>query len=255
MTEEAPCIDDLNFCDEKELSAVLTGLLSQYGMLPSGEGSPAGESINSPYNETVPSNLSPSGPLFHELHNEYQQETVPKYQSDAQLSHEVSSGTLIQSSRSTEGALHNKPQQICEPKHATQLPQSSDFQNQSNFNSGSVPQTYSQQNRYYGVGSQGLQPSQHQENGVYPNNSGWMHEVDYYGSQSSYFCENSRVAQYKSYLPQYYPQTHQQVNNSYSQYGTSVYRAHNTSCPIGNNPHQSSWFRNSETDFNWENNL
>ena len=248
LAEDAPCIDDLSSCDEKELSAVLTGLLSEYGMLPPGEVSPSGASIDSPYDEPVSLNQSSSGTLFHEQHTEYSQEIAPKYQNAQQ----VTNSMPIQASRSSEEG-QNKPQLICEPKHASQFSRPSDFLNHSNFGSGNVSHSYTHQNHYYGVDFHGLQPSQHQQNSISPSHSGWRHEADYYASQSNYLSVNSRVAQYKSYLPQYYPQTHQLPNNNFSQYGTSGYRAHNTSCPIGNNPHQSSWFRNSDSDFNWEN--
>ncbi|KAE8743283.1 hypothetical protein FOCC_FOCC011112, partial [Frankliniella occidentalis] len=56
--EEEQCVDDLDLCDEKELSAVLTGLLSQYGMLPSDEIPPDGECLSSPFSDSTQSQSS-----------------------------------------------------------------------------------------------------------------------------------------------------------------------------------------------------
>lgn len=259
MPEESPCVDDLDLCDEKELSAVLTGLLSQYGMLPPGELSP-GEATSNTFPDSVSSHQSSAStqPLDQ---SEYVQESVAKYPAGAQ--HEQLPAPLagmVHSPTLMEEEPQNKNSVVCKPKHVTQVLQSSDLENQCNFSAGCSPQTYSEQHHYYGGNSQNMQPNHHQlQPSVPPHSSTWMPQMDYYNNQSNYFSADNRAAQYKSYGSQYYPQMHQQVNNNCSQYSNNGYCApvstHTPTGSIGNFPHQNSWLRNGGVDFNWENTL
>ncbi|XP_034232249.1 forkhead box protein J3-like [Thrips palmi] len=256
LPEETPCVDDLDLCDEKELSAVLTGLLSQYGMLPPGELSP-GEASNT-FPDSVSSHQTSASTRDQ---SEYVQEPVSKYSSGAQ--HEQTQAPLagmVHSPTLMEEEPQNKNRVVCEPKHVTQVLQSSDLENQCNFSSGCGLQTYSEQNHYYGSNSHNLQPNHHHmQSSVPQHSSSWMQPMDYYNNQSNYFSADNRAVQYKSYGSHYYPQMHQQVNNNCSQYSNNGYCApvstHPSSGSIGNFSHQTSWLRNGGVDCNWENTL
>lgn len=274
LPEEEPCIDDLDFCDEKELSAVLTGLLSQYGMLPS-DNSPGGESTSSPFQDCGLVSESSNNTLLQEQQSDYVPDSVPDYQSDACVPHQASVDSMVHSPVSVKSEPNIKNQSMCDPKHVTQVPQSSDLHEQCNFSAVCQPQNYSHQNQYYAVSGQNVHPGQQhlQTNASSHNNVGWMQGANYYGNQANYFSEenrseqyklyspqDSRGAQYKSYSPNYYhPMQQQVINNNCPQYGTSGYRAfvstHNSSNPVGNTAHQNSWLRNGNTEYNWGNTL
>lgn len=267
--EEEQCVDDLDLCDEKELSAVLTGLLSQYGMLPSDEIPPDGECLSSPFSDSTQSQSS-RGTLSSEQQNEYMD-----YKSDLQTVLPGPQSSLMNSPLSVEDESKHQP--VCESKHVIQVPHQSDL-NQSSQGSFSVPcasQNYSHQNQFYGVDSLSSQPSQPdpQINVLSHNGSGWMQDSNYYSSHPSYFSadiraaqfksysssQDSRTSQFKSYSSQYYPQMQQPINNNCYQYATHGYRAfvasHNSTNPVGNYSHQNSWLRQGDSDFNWENTL
>lgn len=259
LSEETSCVDDLDLCDEKELSAVLTGLLSQYGMLPPGELSP-GEATSNTFPDSVSSHQTSASTQLQEQ-KEHVQESVSKYPSGAQ--HEQIQAPLagmVHSPMLMEEEPQIKNSVVCEPKSVTQVLQSSDLENQCSFSAGCTPQTYSELNHFYGSNAQTLQPNQHNMQCSVPSHSSnWMPQMDYYNNQSNYFSADNRVAQYKSYGSQYYPQMHQQGNNNCSQYSTNGYCApvstQNSAGSIGNFSHQNSWLRNGGVDFNWENTL
>ncbi|KAK3915823.1 Forkhead box protein J3 [Frankliniella fusca] len=263
--DEEQCVDDLDLCDEKELSAVLTGLLSQYGMLPSDDIAPEGDCLNSPFSESTQSQNSQSA-LSSEQQNEYME-----YKSELQTALPGSQDSLINRPLPLEDEKKHQP--ACEAKHITQESHQSDH-NQSSFSTSCPPQNYSHQNQFYEVDPQSLQPNQHnpQVNVESSNGSGWMQDTSYYSNQPSYFSadiraaqfksysssQDNRTSQFKSYSSQYYPQMPQPSNNNCYPYAGNGYRAfvasHNSTNPVGYS-HQNSWLRQGDTDFNWENTL
>lgn len=179
---------------------------------------------------------------------------------------------MVHSPSAIQNETSLKHQSMCEPKNVTQVPQFSDHSNQCNFSVGSTAQHFSQQNQFYGSGSQSMLSNQpHLQNSAASQSSvGWMQETEYYNTQLSYANEDNRAAHYKSFPPQanrganfksyssqYFPPLQQPPNNNCPAYGTENYRSFCTtnSSIHGNISLENSWLRNVGGDYNWENTL